>query len=94
MTDTAEKTRTEKATDPAKRWRNWWRVNCAFLSATTGKRHSIGDIYAGDIAWPSKEIAEQRAMDNLATGRTSTGDVIRRQPRDTYLGAYPEGQKP
>lgn len=81
-----------KATEPAKQWRNWWRVNERFKSSTTGKWRDVGEVYAAPVAWPSLEVAEQKAFETI-TMRKGHGGSIRRE-MDTYLGAFREGEQP
>lgn len=82
-----------RATEPSKRWRNWWRVTQEFISIPTGKLRVVGEVYGAPVVWPSREIAEQKARDTLATNRGYAGGQIKRSP-DIYLGAFPDGEHP
>lgn len=83
-----EKTRTEKATAPPKRWRNRWRLSVRVRHAASGQEWEAGDQWGTSI-WPSREIAEQRAQEKLA-GTLRFNGV--RKPTAHYiewLGAFP-----
>lgn len=82
----------EVAVAPPTRWRNRWRIKDTIAGVhnlRNGKHYPAGDLI-GDSVWPSKEIAEQRAMEKLAGtlifphGREPTADYIE------WLGAVPE----
>lgn len=71
-------------TAPPKAWRNWWR---AIRPVEITHLGGILDLEAGAefrdaCSWPSKEIAEQRAVEQLTEGAVE------------WLGAYPEGERP
>ena len=61
---------------PARRWRNWWR-----------DLEDVGDPdpYPDCDAWPSKEIAEQKALEDLADDFRANGRMV-----SEYLGAEPD----
>jgi hypothetical protein len=72
---------------PAKAWRNWWKATESVLyGPPLCKRLQVGDVYQGDTAWPSKDVAEQKALSRQ--GR------IDGWKDDEYLGAFPEGERP
>ena len=72
----------EKLARPSSKWRNLWR-------STANGRYIDGDIaIAGEVVWakriwPSKEIAEAKAFEQMRQNLTKKW-----QPE--YLGAYPE----
>jgi hypothetical protein len=79
--------KTERATEPPKRWVNWWRAEERAYDPTTGDTFEPGEEYADENVWPSKDTAETDAAAAL------------RLPRDvymlvTYLGAFPDGETP
>ncbi len=80
------------AARPPDRWRNWWRALTAGTTRDTvsGRTHWLeaGEIHHGDVAHPTKEIAEQRAAENCAENVRFGDDALE------YLGAYPEGTRP
>lgn len=80
-----EKPAKAKAVEPAKRWRNKWKANAFLRVLETGERYSPGQIYWGKMDHPSKEVAEQRALEDLAE------DLRQGVPSfaQTYLGAHP-----
>jgi len=91
------RTEREEAREPAKRWRNWWRFNISALSFDGGTVYERGKSYAGPMAFPSREVAEQRALDKLARSsvtRRRTGRKERFAEHVEYLGAFPEGERP
>ena len=72
-----ELVKTEKSFQPAKQWVNWWRDK------------DDGHTYP-DCEWfPSKDICEQKAIEELAWDFVYLGC----QPED-HLGAFPEGERP
>jgi hypothetical protein len=80
----------ETAREPAKRWRNRYRALEAGWCASNGRPVSAGEEYWGKALWPSREIAEQRALDDLEKGRRFVGHDV-----SEYLGARPvEGECP
>lgn len=91
MTDTKQRPRVEKLTEPAKRWRNWYRANCTGQSLAASRLTRLGEVYPSRDAFPSKEIAEQRHEDTVAACMRKFGaDYI---PSD-YLGAHPDPVTP
>lgn len=80
----------------SKRWRNWWRFRISALSFDRSKVYEPGD-HPGETAFPSREVAEQRALDKLERGTVTRRSSGRREAFAThveYLGAYPEGERP
>ena len=71
----------DKMAEPPKRWRNWYRARHAFLCATTGP-HEAGDLFKGSRVWPTKDIAETKAVQNRYSSAVVGGSE--------YLGAEPE----
>lgn len=71
----------ERIEEPAKRWRNWW----------IDREDSGGcdEPYADCDVWPSKDIAEEKAKDELLDDWVASGTCPSK-----WLGAFPEGQRP
>lgn len=74
----------EAATEPPKRWRNWW-LSRSDVIRRTGERFPAGTAYEGDRLWPSKDAAETAALNQLREDAYLP---------DQYIGAYPEGERP
>lgn len=76
----------EPMKEPAKRWRNKWLSNYSGVTwnYVTKKEEAQkkGDVFWSSRDFPSKEIAEQRALDMLAL-------PANRDNPFTYLGAFP-----
>lgn len=79
-------------TAPAKRWRNWWRLNTT--THLKCSRCGMGrDLVAGDLwdnccyVYPSKDFAETAATELWLK-------VPPRDPWITYIEALPEGERP
>jgi len=89
MTDTIERPSTDKITEPAKQWRNWFVVVTVYFSLTDNRRRHVGEKLHGQEVWPSKDIAEQKAISYVPTGNSAIGKGYLE-----YLGAYPEGVTP
>lgn len=70
---------------PAKAWRNWWVA--LKKSHADGQWRNPGEPYPAPYVWPSKEIAEQKAATCQAATSPNWGPY-------TYLGAFPEGERP
>ena len=84
--------KTERATEPPKRWRNWYRARYAsVLFNGRGEKRSVaaGQKYPGQYVWPSKEIAEQKSSE--CCGVAASG---REYHKGFYLGAFPDGETP
>lgn len=77
------RTKTKTAPRPATRWRNRWRVAVRYRNCYNGEWVGPGE-YWGAMVWPSKEIAEQIAMEDLAHHADS-----KHANRDVYVGAFP-----
>lgn len=75
----------EAAREPAKRWRNWWRAHTDAIDFRLGALpptpRKIGDVWAGHRLFPSRDTAETAAQ--------RCGQLF-----FTYLGAFPEGERP
>lgn len=72
--------KTERATEPPKRWRNWFdSLTGRWSSGATGPQ-------PGSKLWPSKDLAETAAagweMHSNWRGKVK------------YLGAFPDGEAP
>ena len=69
---------------PPKAWRNWWRaIKDVEITHPGGILDlAVGAEFHDARSWPSKEVAEQRAVEQPAEG------VVE------WLGAYPEGERP
>ena len=65
MIETKEKIEARSAR--AKRWRNLWEVRTAYVAADNGHAFEPGDLYLSAYDYPSAEIAEQRALDDMRT---------------------------
>lgn len=72
---------------PAKVWRNWW-IAPDDGEDQDGNPIAKGERFKGDETYPSKEIAEQRAFDGDTRDSFTGLDVL------TYLGAFPDGERP
>lgn len=87
MTDTIQKPRQKTHTPPAKQWRNWWEKARSSVTRDRGSNsltyREAGEVFCGETAWPSKEIAEQKALDVIAS------DTSRGRVPNKYLGAEP-----
>jgi hypothetical protein len=84
MSDTIERTVTEKITRPSRQWRN------RFLPLANGHRYGTTELtyknvpYDSHFVWPSKEVAEQKAFDEMARlVRLKVAGPVK------YLGAFP-----
>lgn len=71
--------------EPSKRWRNKWEAGpngtngiCGTCGKQGHRKMPFEKFYA-HCAWPSKEVAEERAF-----------KVLRIKPYFKYLGAFPE----
>lgn len=84
MTDTIERPRTDKITEPSKQWRNWYEThNDGQLG--DGRFVRTGDRYPSPLTpYPSKEIAEQKAAEHQAAHKRVWGVL-----NGEYLGAFP-----
>jgi hypothetical protein len=89
-------------TEPPKRWRNWWRANVDQHSEAldvngreTGEvsYRCAGDVWCSIALFFSQAQAEERAREILlhAADEAVVFDTV---PILTYLGAYPEGDRP
>lgn len=88
MLDTTERPCTDKITEPSKQWRNKYQALASYFgsSISTGEEvfREIGDVFWGPRAWPSKEIAEQKAHElSLIPTTAMTRGLVE------YLGAFP-----
>lgn len=73
---------------PSKRWVNWWRAPTDGWMAGTNIHVPKGGLLSGTQIWPSREIAQQKAIDEDRADRLA-GFVV-----CEYLGAWPEGKSP
>lgn len=84
----------EPVKEPAKRWRNWWRFSIPVQVKKSGQVFEPGD-HPGPSVFPSREIAEQRALEKLRGDLTyEDGTTTPFADNVFYLGAFPEGEKP
>lgn len=82
--DLIERQETQEPTKgPAKRWRNWWRVNVPAIDQH-GEKNNPGDVVCGP-AYPSRDVAESIAVKWLKLNPPHVAD---------WLGAFPEGERP
>ena len=82
----------EVATKPPPRWRNYY-VVIASCQTWDGRVCQPGDDYIARQTHPSKEIAEQRAMERLAERlEWPSYETVAHCLR--WRGAYPEGERP
>lgn len=77
MLDTTERPSTDKITEPAKRWRNWFRATERCFC--NGQIYSQGDKIPGRDTHPSRDLAETEAAVSLSRCIWAY----------EYLGAYP-----
>lgn len=77
---------------PSKAWWNWWLLLYdGILLASENERVSGGEVRRSADAYPSREVAEQKAIEDLAAQAKEDGG----QPSCVkYLGAFPEGDRP
>lgn len=82
------RTEREPAKEPSKRWRNWYRAKLACDVCAPNQTLSMepGGVFYGS-PHPSKEIAEQRAFDEMASNGENARAI-------EYRGAFPEGEQP
>lgn len=83
MLDTIERPSTDKVTEPAKRWRNWYVATRHFGCAVTLRMIWEGERFPASKTWPSKEVAEQKHVDDAAKPNHAAFDCAE------YLGAFP-----
>lgn len=80
MSNTIERPRTDKITEPSKRWRNKYRALRPYRNQHQ-ERRLPGQVYFASLTWPSKEIAETKATcgyrSSVVLGYSE------------YLGAFP-----
>jgi hypothetical protein len=86
-----ELTRDERkiAAPPAKRWRNWYMVIIPLRHEDDGQDRDPGYIYGGARLWPSKDVAEQKALAAAARDFAKFGMY-----HEIHVGAFPEGERP
>lgn len=76
-----------RAAPPPRRWRNWWRAERAGR-LPDGTPVPAGCLLRSRDCYPSREVAEQKALDHAARDRANGFAVGR------YWGALPEGEAP
>jgi len=78
-------------TEPAKRWKNWWRGISYNRCERCSHQGRPGQIYTDccDPAWPSRDVAESNAERQIAYQIESSGRAL-----EEFIGAYPEGERP
>lgn len=91
MSDLLTTPELKRATEPAKRWRNWWRAHpfaeFVDIHGRTARADAQG-IVAHPAIWPTKEVAEAHALeafDKLRAKGIEPGE---------YLGAFPIEERP
>lgn len=71
------------AKEPSRAWRNLWRVDVAFPLNQNAFWHTPGERW-GAYIWPSKDIAESRAIRDIESwAKQGYNDIC------THLGAFP-----
>ncbi len=83
MTYTIQKPRLKTHTPPAKQWRNWYEAIAKVRYDGNGF-FKPGDVFHGTDIWSSKEIAEQKAMEDNEREIREYGSCLCR-----YIGAEP-----
>ena len=83
MTDIIELLKTEKITAPSKQWRNKWEATAVVQDRNTGKIFMPGESMWGIFIWPSKDIAEEKAIEWIA-------EHVHDRRFFRHLGAFPE----
>jgi hypothetical protein len=79
--------RLTKPAAPAKRWRNWYRVYKRMgVTRRVGVWHP--GVTPGPDLFPSKEIADQHALDFIAAVEPHARSWF------DYMGALPDGEEP
>jgi hypothetical protein len=87
MSDLLEKKpKREKLTEPPKRWQNWYRANKVYFSISLQRDVAPGEVYANPRVFPSKEVAEQKHLEDDAYLRGALGGA---EVPGEYLGAFP-----
>jgi hypothetical protein len=74
---------------PADRWLNWFKALEPAFHIETGDRKNAGEVYAGEIVYPTKDLAESEVAKAMPIAVALYG-----RPWVEYLGAYPEGTRP
>jgi len=82
-------TERERVREPARCWRNCYRALEHYYDSETRQHRSPGDEWWGARLWPSRDVAEQAAMDHIKRHQP-TSDVW----LDEWIDAYPEGERP
>jgi len=82
------KPRPEARPAPAKAWRNWYRFHRLLTIARVNDTWGPG-VHSGPDTFPTKEIAEQHAIEFLANIKPANS-----QKHFVHLGAYPDGVRP
>jgi hypothetical protein len=70
---------------PAKAWRNYYRVYQVLNLGLSG--HLFPGLHPGPATFPSKEVAEQHALNFLALINGPHRTIM------DFVGAYPEGDR-
>ncbi len=76
----------EPMKEPAKRWVNEYRAITGLIELGGGTRRP-GDVFRDD-GWPSKEIAEQKALERVARAYRKFGEHLAE-----HRGAFPEADQ-
>lgn len=83
LPSTEEEEKTGAVKEPSKRWRNRWMGEGNYVCRQTRDAIRRGEPYWGWGAWPTKEVAEEKALDAIREWRAQG-----LRP-DTYLGPFP-----
>jgi hypothetical protein len=73
----------DHASEPAKRWRNKYRA-LAYVCLASGKMYRPGEVLDAENTWPTRDVAETVALDDVKTLRTDNGSPVLE-----HLGAFP-----
>jgi hypothetical protein len=67
-----------KAIKPSSQWSNWWKV------CVTNGDPPVGHVYRDMDIWPTLEVCEEKAREEIEWDIAEAGQVI-----DEWMGAYP-----
>lgn len=77
-----EKTRSDPVTAPVKGWRNWFNSDVPIEDITD----KAGDFPAG-MVWPTEDLARTKAIEVIEVLKFFAPEI-------SYVGAFPEGERP
>lgn len=89
MTDVLDNPETRGATKPAQRWWNWWFSHGDDSNGGVWRDGDATNPACDPTAYPSRDAAETVANDQLERMRLDQGPFLL-----TYLGAFPDGERP